>query len=268
MMLSKPFRFVVSTYLLLTANADTNTVRGVQQRGLVATTKVNLGKAGDYAILTKAGISTVPDSTIKGDIAVSPIAATAMTGFSLVANPVAEGKYTTSTQFTGKAYGASYIEPTPTHLTTAVSDMETAYTDAAGRLNPIAAKTNIGSGAIGGEKLTSDSTDGGVYTFGSDVTINSDVTFEGSATDIFIIQMTGNLIMADAVKVTLVGGVLAENIFWQVSGKVEVGTGSHLEGILLVKTSVLFKTGSSLNGRILAQTACDLQEATITQPEN
>eukprot|EP00527_Entomoneis_sp_CCMP2396_P000263 CAMPEP_0198140588 /NCGR_PEP_ID=MMETSP1443-20131203/3740_1 /TAXON_ID=186043 /ORGANISM="Entomoneis sp., Strain CCMP2396" /LENGTH=66 /DNA_ID=CAMNT_0043803069 /DNA_START=59 /DNA_END=256 /DNA_ORIENTATION=+ len=39
---------------------------------------VNLGTAGDFAILAAAGISTI-NSTITGDIGVSPIAATAMT---------------------------------------------------------------------------------------------------------------------------------------------------------------------------------------------
>jgi hypothetical protein len=33
----------------------------------------------------------------------------------------------------------------------------------------------------------------------------------------------------------------------------------------LVKTDVVFVTGSSLNGRVLAQTACNLQMATITE---
>jgi hypothetical protein len=37
-----------------------------------------------------------------------------------------------------------------------------------------------------------------------------------------------------------------------------------MEGIILGKTAVTFITGSSLNGRILAQTACTLQKATIT----
>ena len=41
--------------------------------------KVELLSAEDYVILAKSGISTVPDSVITGDIAVSPIAAEAMT---------------------------------------------------------------------------------------------------------------------------------------------------------------------------------------------
>jgi hypothetical protein len=51
-----------------------------------------------------------------------------------------------------------------------------------------------------------------------------------------------------------------------VAGFLDAGTTSHLEGIFLVKTKAVFKTGSSLNGRILAQTACTLDTATIVQP--
>ena len=47
---------------------------------------------------------------------------------------------------------------------------------------------------------------------------------------------------------------------------VDAETTSHLEGLFLVKTHAAFKTGSSLNGRILAQTACTLDTATITKP--
>ena len=269
MLFSKSCRVVLFFAYLLSANAET--VRGVQQRELADTKPANveLGTAGNYAILTKAGISTVPDSVITGNIAVSPIAATAITGFSLAL--AVDGKSSTSLQISsGMAYGASYIAPTPADLTVAIGDIGTAYTDAASRLNPHPNKINLGGGSIGGLTL-SQTTDGvddnnGVYTFGSGVTINSDVTFDGSAEDIFIIQMTGNLLVAANVNVILTGGVLAKNIFWQVTGNVKVMAGAHMEGILLVKTDVLFVTGSSLNGRVLAQSACALQMATITEP--
>jgi hypothetical protein len=72
--------------------------------------------------------------------------------------------------------------------------------------------------------------------------------------------------MAMGTHVLLNGGALAKNIFWQVAGEVEVGEGSHIEVILLVQTTVTFNTGSSINGRILSQTACNLQSTTVTQP--
>ena len=89
--------------------------------------------------------------------------------------------------------------------------------------------------------------------------------FEGD-TDIFIIQSTGNLVQVANTDVILTNGALAKNIFWQLAGHVVVGEKAHLEGILLVKTDVLFETKSSLNGRVLAETACNLQMATITEP--
>jgi hypothetical protein len=39
-----------------------------------------------------------------------------------------------------------------------------------------------------------------------------------------------------------------------------------MQGILLVKTDVVFENSSSLTGRVLAQTFCALKMATITQP--
>jgi hypothetical protein len=234
---------------LLSASAMVNAAIGA--------VPVDLGTAGNYAILAKTGISTVPTSVITGDIAVSPIAATAITGFSLVYDPSITDK-STSDQVTGKVYASTYTTPTPSILTTAVSNMETAYTNAANRPNEDAARTNIGGGEIGGSTLSP-----GVYTFTTDVAINDDVTFEGDASAVFIIQTTGNVIQAFNTKVELKGGALAKNIFWQVAGYVDVAKEAHMEGVLLVKTSATFKTGSSLNGRILAQTAVVLQQATI-----
>ncbi|MEX2605818.1 MAG: ice-binding family protein, partial [Kiritimatiellia bacterium] len=45
---------------------------------------INLNSAGDFVILAKSGISTVPSSDITGDMGVSPITSTAITGFSLI----------------------------------------------------------------------------------------------------------------------------------------------------------------------------------------
>jgi hypothetical protein len=262
MLSSNACRFIVFFVLsLLPANAET--VRGAQRK--LTEDTVDLGFAGNYVILTKTGISTVPTSSITGDIAVSPIAATAITGFSLSAD--SNGEFSTSTQVVGEVFAANYAVPIPIQLTNAVSAMETAYTDAAGRPNEDAARTNLGEGLLG-EVGFGDATTPltpGVYTFGTDVNIGADITFSGNATDIFIIQMTGDLLQAADTGVFLSNGALAKNIFWQVAGRVQVEATAHMEGILLVKTDVLFKTGSSLNGRVLAQTACNLQSATITQ---
>ncbi|CAE8635870.1 unnamed protein product [Polarella glacialis] len=148
---------------------------------------------------------------------------------------------------------------TPADLTVTIGDMEVAYTDAAGRTPPDF--LNKGTGDLGGKTLGP-----GLYTFSSSVKIPTDCTISGSSTDTWIFQMSGDLTMAANKRITLDGGALASNIFWQVAGFVEVEVGAHMEGILLVKTAAHFRTGSSLNGRILAQTAVTLQSSTVTQP--
>lgn len=52
----------------------------------------------------------------------------------------------------------------------------------------------------------------------------------------------------------------------QVAGFVEVGINSHFEGIMLCATAINLRTGTSVNGRLLAQTAATLQMNTITEP--
>ena len=241
---------------------NTETVRRVQQQRQLATyeTTVDLGTAGDYTILTKSGISTVPPSSITGDIAVSPIAATGMTGFGL--SLPAGGTASTSSQVTGMAYAPDYAVPTPGLLTIAVLDMTTAYTNAANRVNTDPSRKEVGGGEIGGLTLTP-----GVYTFTTGVNISTDVTFQGGADDIFIIQTTGVLMLAANMKVILDGGVQAKNIFWQVAGNDVVHADAYMKGIILCWTDVAFQAGSTLHGRVLAHTACNLDQATITSEE-
>lgn len=246
---------------ILSATAMVNAV--VSGQPIVEPT-VLLGTAGDYVILSKSGISAVAPTTINGDIAVSPIAATAITGFTLTLDSTTT--FSRSTMVIGSVKAADYTSPTCSDLTTAVSDMETAYTDAAGRSTTSAAYLNLGvlqTGEIGGATLTP-----GVYTFDRDVTISNHVTFEvpageNAATAVFIIQTSKSVKQAAYTEVKLAGGALASNIFWSVAEEVIMEIDAQMEGVLLVKTAVTMKTGSSLNGRALAQTAVVLQKATI-----
>ena len=144
-------------------------------------------------------------------------------------------------------------------MTTAVGDMETAYTDAAGRTLPDF--TELGAGEIGGLTLVP-----GLYKWGTGVSIPTDVTLSGGPNDVWIFQIAGTLTQANATRVTLTGGALAKNVFWQASGAVAIGTTAHFEGIILAKTMIAMKTGASANGRLLAQTAVTLDQNTVTQP--
>jgi hypothetical protein len=217
---------------------------------------VALGAAGNFVILAKTGISTVPTSAVTGDIGVSPAAATYITGFSLM--PKSPLVFSTSSQVTGRVYGSDYASPTPSNLTAAVNDMQLAFTDAAGRA---AAVTELGAGNIGGMTLAP-----GVYKWSTGLLIPTDLTLSGSSTDLWIFEIAKNLTLSDATNVTLAGGALPQNVFWQVSGSVDIGTTAHVEGVVLAQTTVELKTGASINGRLLSQTAVNIDGSTVVEP--
>ncbi len=217
---------------------------------------VNLGTAGDFVILAKSGVSTVPTSAVTGNVGVSPAAASYITGFGLTADST--NVFSTSPQVTGKVYAADYASPSPSNMTTAVSNMETALTDAAGRAPD---QTELGAGNVGGMTLAP-----GVYKWGTGLLIPTNVTLNGGASSVWIFQIAQDLTVASAARVVLAGGALPKNIFWQVSGKVELNTTAHLEGIILSQTSITLRTGATVNGRLLAQTAVNIDGSIVVQP--
>ena len=235
----------------------TATVMFLCREAKAAQLPVNLGTAGNYVILAKSGISTVPTSAITGDIGVSPIASTAITGFSLMHS--AFSAFATFAQVTGKVYAPDYAAPTPANLTTAVGDMQTAYNDAAGRTIPNF--TELGAGQIGGLTLVP-----GLYKWSTGVLISSDVTLSGGPNDVWIFQIAGKITQANGTKIHLAGGALAKNIFWQAASLVALGTTSDFEGIIMSKKLISLATGASINGRLLAQTAVTLQGNVVTTP--
>lgn len=226
---------------------------------LGAQSPVNLGTAGNYAILAKSGISTVPTTAVTGNMGVSPIDSSAITGFSLIMD--SSGQFSTSAQVTGKVYGADYASPTPANLTTAIGDMQTAYTTTAGLTDPD--YTELGSGNIGGLTLAP-----GLYKWSTSVSIPANVTLSGGPGAVWIFQIAGNLNLSSATAVILSGGAQAQNVFWQVGGGVGVALGStsRFEGTIMAVAGISLQTGAEVDGRLLAQTAVTLQANTITVP--
>jgi hypothetical protein len=219
---------------------------------------VNLRSAGTFAILAKTGVSATGVTAIVGDVGISPAAATYVTGFGLIASP--STTFSTSSLVTGKIYAADYTDPTPTTLTTAIGDMQTAYTDAAGRLTPDFVEKHAGD--LTGKTLTP-----GLYTWSTGVNVSAaGVTIAGTASDVWIFQVAQNLELASGAMVILSGGARAANIFWQVAGQVTIGTTAAMKGILLCQTAIVMSTGATLDGRALAQTAVTLNANSVVMP--
>jgi hypothetical protein len=216
---------------------------------------VNLGSSINYLILAKTAITNIATSALTGDVGLSPAAESYITGFALTD---ATG-YAISSQVTGNVFAADMVSPTPINLTTAVENMLTAYNDAAGRPTPDFLELYTGN--LGGKTLSP-----GLYKWTTSVTIPANLVISGSATDVWIFQIAGDLDLSVSKNVTLSGGALAKNIFWQVAGQVTLETTSHFEGIILSMTGITFQTGASMNGRALAQTAVVLDQNAVTKP--
>jgi hypothetical protein len=247
-----PVPYVVTAADLTTATYNVTVTTGA------GPVPVNLATAGNFAILTKAGITDLPapTSNITGNVGTSPITGAAITGTGWCTPAVAGLVYTVD------AAGPACRTTNAILLTTAIGDMGTAYTDAATRPAGVGAFLNPGAGTLGTLTVLPP----GLYTFTTPVSITTNLTLTGGPNDVWIFQIPATLGVSPAVLVNLAGGALAKNVFWQVAGAVTLGTTSHFEGVILTATNIAMNTGATITGRLLAQTAVTLGSNTITQP--
>jgi len=234
-------------------------------KGAVSTeaAAVPLGSAGNYAILAKSAVANTGTTVVTGNIGVSPAAKDYLTGWAKADDVT--NTYATSALVVapGKLYAANNTGgTTPAELTAAVGDMETAYEAAKAKPAGVGTKLDLGAGTLNLLPPLAP----GVYTWGTAVTIPTDLTLSGSATDVWVFQIAGALDMAAAKNVILSGGALAKNVFWQVAGAVNIGANTQFKGIILGKTAITFGTNSSIDGRLFAQTAVNLDATRVTVP--
>ena len=226
-----------------------------------------LGTAAGYAILAKTGVSTTGTTAVIGNVGVSPAARGSLTGWSLISEPTDTSFTSARVAAPGKLYAADNVGgTTSSDLTTAVGSMQTAYTDAAGKAPAGGGLLTAcpGAGSFGGLTITA-----GVYTCTVTVLIPSStiVTLNGSATDVWVFQISQGLTQSAATQVNLTGGALPKNVFWQVAGVVDIGTTALMQGVILAKTAINLQTCATVNGRLLAQSAVTLDAATVTAPQ-
>jgi hypothetical protein len=220
---------------------------------------VSLGTAGNYAIFALAGVTNVATSAITGNVALNSSGG-GMTGFSETAH--ASGTYSTSAQVTGKLYHTDHTAPTPAELTTAMNDTGAAFVSADAKVAP-GGNVNLGAGNLTGMNLAP-----GVYSWNTGVSVDGAgaVTLTGSATDVWVFQIAGDITMNPGSTVTLAGGALSKNVFWRTTGVAALNTTAHLAGIVLSGSSVTLANGATVNGRLYASTAVTLIANTVTRP--
>ena len=222
---------------------------------------INLGGAAIYTILSKTGISTTGLSSITGNIGVSPNAATGITGFGLVMD--ASGTFSKSNPsnlVSGNVYAADYTAPTPANISTAVSDMQTAFTTGNGLTTTVI--TELGAGDITGMTLVP-----GLYKWSTGLLISaSGVTLTGNANDTWVFQIGQGMTVANGAIIHLAGGAQAKNIYWITASDAVIGSTVNFSGNILSQTLISINTGSTVTGRLLGQTAVTLNAATVVFP--
>lgn len=202
---------------------------------------VNLRSASGFAVLGGSGVSNVGQTTVTGDLGVSP--GTSVTGFP-----------------PGTVTGTQHI--TDSAAASAAADLTTAYNDAQGRTQ--CAATTV-DGNLGGQTLKP-----GLYKSGSSISVSSgDLTLDaqGNPNAVFIFQIASTLTTTSGRQVILAGGAQAGNIFWAVGSSATIGSTSVFKGTIMADQSVTLTTGANLQGRALAHVgAVSIDSSTITKP--
>jgi Ice-binding-like len=210
----------------------------VSHDATAAQATISLGSTAPFGVLAATTVTTIPTTTINGDLGVSP-------GNTVSGAPILNG-----TLHLGDPIAAQ-----------AQLDLTTAYNDAAGRT--IAAISVTGN--LGGLTLAP-----GLYKSTSSLEISSgDLTLDaqGDPNAVWIFQMASTLVTTVGRKVILTGGAQAANIYWQVGSSATIGGSSVFKGTILADQSITMNTGATLDGRALARNgAVALDANTITVP--
>ncbi len=204
----------------------------------IAATTVNLGSAGNFAVLAGSTVTNTGSSVISGDLGLSP--GTSVTGFP-----------------PGTLNGIQHVANTT--AVQAETDLTAAY-NAAGQTPVSTVPTELG-----GTTKTAGVYDSAAGTFGVTGTLTLDA--QGDANAVFIFKTASTLITGGSSSIVLTNGAQACNVFWQVGSSATLGTNSTFKGNILALTSATLTTGANVEGRVLARNgAVTLDSNTVTKP--
>jgi len=194
--------------------------------GVMATAPVNLGTAGNFAVLANTGGVTINiGSTVFGNVS------------------SASGSFTNDGTVTGTIYSADSVVAEQ-----AQTDLVTAMSDAASRTYNVTYPPNTD---LSGKTLYP-----GVYNFSSSLALSTgDLTLNpgtnGSAS-VWIFQVGSTLGTTGGHGTVLTGGAKSNNVFWLVGSTANIGSGSAFNGTIMAAESITLDTGATLTGRALA----------------
>jgi len=71
--------------------------------------------------------------------------------------------------------------------------------------------------------------------------------------DVWIFQITGDVVVASGVRFKLLDGARPGNIYWQVSGKVTLEANTKVPGTIMSQLTFEMKNSAKLTGRALVK---------------
>lgn len=199
---------------------------------------VNLGTAGNFAVLAGSTVTNSGESVVDGNVGVSP--GSAVTGFYSPTPPTGV--------VVGTIYGAGYDANTSIPMQ-AESDLTAAYNFAAAEICP--GGNNLSGTDLGGLTLAP-----GVYCFNSSAQLTGILTLD-ALTDpngAYVFKITSALTTAPYSSVVFEGIDSGGNVFWQVGSSATLDTGTAFAGSILANASISLNTGASIDcGSALAE---------------
>jgi hypothetical protein len=210
--------------------------------------EVDLGTANNFAVLAYSAVSSTGPTVITGgNIGLYPDTLSSVTGFS---------------PGNGTVTAPGIIEAANGDTLQAQNDLTTAYSTAAG----LARTATLTGTDLGGLTLTP-----GVYFFSSSAQLTGTLTLndQGNPDAVFVFQIGSTLTTASGSKVVTINdpATAGISVFWQIGSSATLGTGTDFEGNILAQTSITDNGGSTVEGRLLAETgAVTLNDTTLTAP--
>lgn len=199
-------------------------------RVLAAATAPPLGSAGAFAVLAAGGVTNTGLTVLTaGDLGTNPTLA--ITGFAATDG----GPGVVSPR--GEIHQGDPV------AVAARAALNAAYLNAAGQAVDLRVPTELG----GTNRAP------GVYDSASGTfEITGTLILTGSATDVWLFKTATTLVTAAGSGVTLAGGALAKNVYWQVGSSATLGAGSTFRGNILADTTITAGNGAAVVGRLLA----------------
>jgi len=207
---------------------------------------VELGSAGNFAILAGTGVSNIGTSTIiTGDV----------------------GSFPTSTMnglLGSNVIGTLYMVADPI-VGTAKTDLTTAFNDAQGRSTDAISLPGQLGGLTLAPGLYVNASTSGISGTGANGILTLDAG--GNPNAVWIFKMGSTLVTDAGTSIVLAGGAQAKNIYWSVGSSATLGTNSIFFGNILADQSITLTTGAKLTGRALTRIgAVTLDTNIVTKP--